>query len=155
MREMSGKPPEVTTTTQVSLGVDVHVPEDYIAETNQRLMVYKKIASATTVAEIDELRVEVGDRFGEPPEPVLNLLEQARLKVEAQALNIEGIERRGLKVLLRFGPDVRFDPEKVVAFVKKGPDRRFHQDGRLELPIAAGAEAFAPLRAALAALALK
>jgi transcription-repair coupling factor (superfamily II helicase) len=135
--------------TQVSLGLDVHVPEAYVEDVNQRLMVYKKVAAARTVAEVDEVGREIADRFGPPPRAVDNLLEAARLKIEAQERRIQAVEREGSRARLRFGPDVRLDPQALIAFVSGGKERKLHPDGRLEFPVTAGREATGEIRRVL------
>jgi len=82
-------------------------------------------------------------------------MEAARLKLEAQERRIHAVEREGPLARLRFGPDARFDPQALVAFVaagKKGA-RKLHPDGRLEFPVPAGREALAEIRRVLAEIA--
>jgi len=61
------------------------VPADYIPYEQAKVDVHRRIAAARVVAELSELRAELTDRFGDPPDPLLNLitLQQARIKLGA------------------------------------------------------------------------
>jgi len=68
---------------RLDVNVDAYVPADYIPYEQAKVEVHRRIAGAREVAELMELRRELADRFGEPPEPVENLisLQQARIKL--------------------------------------------------------------------------
>ena len=68
---------------RLDVNVDAYVPADYIPYEQAKVDVHRRIAGAREVAELVLLREELEDRFGEPPEPLLNLiaLQQARIKL--------------------------------------------------------------------------
>ncbi len=68
---------------RLEVGVDAYVPADYIPYEQAKVDVHRRIAGAREVAEIGLLREELGDRFGEMPEPLENLLllQTARIKL--------------------------------------------------------------------------
>jgi transcription-repair coupling factor (superfamily II helicase) len=68
---------------RLDVNVDAYVPADYIPYEQAKVDVHRRIAGARDVAELEELRVELRDRFGDPPEPLENLiaLQQARIKL--------------------------------------------------------------------------
>ena len=68
---------------RLDVNVDAYVPADYIPYEQAKIDVHRRIASAREVAELVELRRELEDRFGAPPEPLENLivLQQARIKL--------------------------------------------------------------------------
>ncbi len=74
------EPPEPV---RLDVNVDAYVPADYIPYEQAKVDVHRRIAGAREVAELVELRQELEDRFGEPPEPLENLLalQQARIKL--------------------------------------------------------------------------
>jgi transcription-repair coupling factor (superfamily II helicase) len=85
VREMSpededGEAPEPV---RLDVNVDAYVPSDYIPYEQAKVDVHRRIAGARDVAELQDLRRELADRFGEPPEPLENLLvlQQARIKL--------------------------------------------------------------------------
>jgi transcription-repair coupling factor (superfamily II helicase) len=68
---------------RLDVSVDAYVPADYIPYEQAKVDVHRRIAGARDVGELEELRAELADRFGEPPEPLENLitLQQARIKL--------------------------------------------------------------------------
>ncbi|CAA9535917.1 MAG: Transcription-repair coupling factor, partial [uncultured Solirubrobacteraceae bacterium] len=68
---------------RLDINVDAYVPADYIPYEQAKIDVHRRIAGAREVSELGELRRELADRFGEPPEPLENLitLQQARIKL--------------------------------------------------------------------------
>jgi transcription-repair coupling factor (superfamily II helicase) len=80
---------------RLDVSVDAYVPSDYIPYEQAKVDVHRRIAGAREVADLALLRDELEDRFGEPPEPLLNLisLQQARIKfglAGARAVTIRG-----------------------------------------------------------------
>jgi transcription-repair coupling factor (superfamily II helicase) len=68
---------------RLDVDVDAFVPADYIPYEQAKVDIHRRIAAARDVAELDELRAELEDRFGPPPEPLTNLtaLQRARIKL--------------------------------------------------------------------------
>jgi transcription-repair coupling factor (superfamily II helicase) len=80
---------------RLDVNVDAYVPSDYIPYEQAKIDVHRRIAAAREVADLVLLREELEDRFGDPPEPLLNLiaLQQARIKlgqVGARAVSFRG-----------------------------------------------------------------
>lgn len=87
--------------TQLDLGVDAYLPPEYIYDSIQKIEIYKKVATATSLEDVEDLFEELIDRFGEPPKAVLNLMTVARLKVYGRKYGIESIVRRGDEMTLK------------------------------------------------------
>ncbi|KAB8142737.1 transcription-repair coupling factor [Chloroflexia bacterium SDU3-3] len=64
----------------LDLPLDAYIPADYIPDDRVRLEVYQRLAEAQTPQRVRELRTELRDRFGEPPEPVESLLTWLMIK---------------------------------------------------------------------------
>lgn len=77
---------------QISLGIPVFIPESYIADLDLRMQLYRRIADLETSDEIEQMRVEFLDRFGQYPLEVENLFQIIELKILAKKANIERIE---------------------------------------------------------------
>jgi transcription-repair coupling factor (superfamily II helicase) len=84
----------------INLGISVRIDSDYIPEENQRLRIYKKIAGAESQANLVEIREELQDRYGTPPESVLNLLAAAELRLECEQLGITQLDRKRTQIEL-------------------------------------------------------
>ncbi|WNQ11676.1 transcription-repair coupling factor [Paenibacillus aurantius] len=95
--EMGGEEaaPEEAWTTQLELHLDAYLPSDYIYDSMQKIEIYKKVATITTLEEADDLHDELVDRFGDLPQAVSNLLDVARIKVYGSKYRIELISQRG------------------------------------------------------------
>jgi len=120
----AGKIPELDkseTRTTVDLGVPSLIPDDYLPDVHNRLIMYKRIASAEDAEALRELRVEMIDRFGLLPEPVNNLFEITRLKQIAQKLGILKLDmsEEGGRILFNEKPNI--DPIKIFEMVQKRP----------------------------------
>jgi transcription-repair coupling factor (superfamily II helicase) len=87
---------------KIELPVDAHLPREYVPGERLRLEAYKKLATVQDAAGLAEIEAELRDRYGAPPEPVLNLLEVARLRTVARQAGVENIGVQGRYV--RFGP---------------------------------------------------
>jgi transcription-repair coupling factor (superfamily II helicase) len=87
-------------TTVLNLGISVRIDSGYIPEENQRLRMYKRIAGALDQATIDDVRSELHDRYGAPPESVLNLLAAGELRLQCERLGIAQLDRKRTQVEL-------------------------------------------------------
>ena len=87
------EPPEVS----IEVPVDAHIPATYIGREAARLEAYRRLASVTEQAELDDIRVEWTDRFGPVPEPAESLLAIGRLRVECLRAGVSEVvvTRRG------------------------------------------------------------
>jgi transcription-repair coupling factor (superfamily II helicase) len=104
VRELKGEdiPPEVQSSLNLSL--DIRIPPQYIADEQQRLRAYKKIADVKDDEQADRTRAELADRYGPLPDAVETLLQFARLKSSSQRLGIEVVDRRGAWLNIKFHP---------------------------------------------------
>ena len=99
VRKMKGegdKPAHAGTT--INLGVSVRIDSGYIPEENQRLRMYKRIAGAEDHATLSDVRAELQDRYGTPPESVLNLLAAGEIRLMCEQLGIAQLDRKRTQV---------------------------------------------------------
>jgi transcription-repair coupling factor (superfamily II helicase) len=122
VRELKGEEIEDDVRATVNLKVDLKIDESYVPDMNQRLMLYRKVAAARREDEIDRVLEESADRYGPPPVSVLNLADYGRIRVMADRLGIDSIDREGATVVLKFRPQARIDPVRLVALVRRRPD---------------------------------
>jgi transcription-repair coupling factor (superfamily II helicase) len=79
-------------TPELSLGVDDHLPEDWIAEPELRLDLHARIARATSADAIDALMEEIEDRFGTPPDAARQVFAAGRIRQLARAARIARVD---------------------------------------------------------------
>ena len=108
-------------------------------EENQRLRLYKKIAGTASDSAIDEVRAELEDRYGAPPDATVYLLEAARLRLESERLGIAQIDRKRSELQIRFMENAYVDPEHLMRLVARNAKRgaQFTPQGMLKFPLAA------------------
>jgi transcription-repair coupling factor (superfamily II helicase) len=121
IRELRGEEIEDDARATVNLRVDLKIEEQYIQDMNQRLMVYRKVASARTQRELDTTLEEIRDRYGPPPTSVLNLAEYGRIRILAETVDVDTIDREGRLVVIKFRPNAKLDPMRLVKVVSGWP----------------------------------
>nr|WP_300308046.1 transcription-repair coupling factor [Halomonas sp.] len=106
---------------EINLNLPALIPDDYLHDVQQRLVMYKRIANTTNDAELKELRVEMIDRFGLLPGPVKTLLRQTRLRHRAERLGISRLEAGEERGRILFGHRTNVDPLTLVELIQKSP----------------------------------
>lgn len=124
-------------TTQLNLGISLRIDESYIAEENQRLRIYKKIAGASDDAMLHDVRAELEDRYGELPATVGHLLQAAVLRLECERLGVAQVDRKRDQLLIRFMDQASIDPGRLMKMVAKNAKKgaQFTPQGILRLPL--------------------
>ena len=107
---------------EINLHVPALLPEDYVPDVHLRLILYKRIASASSSEELRDLQVELIDRFGLLPDAARNHIRLAGLKLDAQRLGIEKIDAADQGGYLVFGEETRTDPLALVGLVQNEGD---------------------------------
>ena len=123
--------------TQLNLGISLRIDESYIPEENQRLRIYKRIAAAASEKAVDDVRVELADRYGPVPESVGHLLEAAALRAECERMGVAQVDRKRGEVHLRFAPEAAIDPGRLMRLVAKHAKQgaQFTPQGVLRFPL--------------------
>jgi transcription-repair coupling factor (superfamily II helicase) len=137
VRELKGEEIEDDTRATVNLRVDLKIDEQYIPEMNQRLMVYRRIAAARTDAELTGRLTEIRDRYGALPDSLLNLAEYGRIRILADSLGVETIDREGRLIVIKFRPQAKVDPVRLIKVVAGRPDVTLVPPGSLKLDLGA------------------
>ena len=105
VNELKGDGPAEKPEVRVELPINAHIPHDYVPGERLRLEAYTRIAAIDSEQDAAAVHDELTDRYGEPPEPVLNLLEVARLRTAAR--------RAGLTDITMAGQHIRFAPVEL------------------------------------------
>jgi transcription-repair coupling factor (superfamily II helicase) len=139
VKEMKGETSEERPATQLNLGIALRIDESYVPEENQRLRLYKKIAGATTEAAVAEVRAEMEDRYGAPPDATVFLLEAALVRLECERIGIAQVDRKRTELHIRFMEKAAIDPQRLMRMVAGHAKRgaQFTPQGLLKYPLAA------------------
>jgi len=108
---------------EISLNLPALIPDDYISNDAERLLIYKRLSSLSTKEDILDLRVELTDRFGDIPQAALNLIELMSLKLMMKGLNVEKAEIRDKRTVIIFSENSNL----YTSFPPKGKMEVFHE----------------------------
>src|SRR6266571_5186571 len=133
--ELRGEQIEDEPTASFNLGVDVAIPESYIADMGQRLRTYKRVSSARDEEALAAIRAETEDRYGRIPEPVENLFDYARLRQTAETVGIVSIDRIREGIAIKLTEKARVAPEKLMELVRAREGASFTPSGVLRLEL--------------------
>ncbi|QIJ85483.1 transcription-repair coupling factor [Vibrio coralliilyticus OCN008] len=114
--------------TEVEMRLPALLPDDYIPDINTRLSMYKQIASVSDKAELDDLKIELIDRFGLLPDATKNLLSVSEMKLEAGSLKVKKIEAHDKGGFIEFYPDADINPMYLVKLLQSQP-QKFAMEG--------------------------
>ncbi|MFY8275103.1 transcription-repair coupling factor [Pseudoalteromonas sp. SSDWG2] len=104
--------------TEVDLKLPALLPNDYIGDVNLRLGLYKRIASANDFDTLDELQVELIDRFGLLPDATKNLFALQQLKIRAGSLEITKIEANPKGGYFEFSEHTKVSPTFIIGLIQ-------------------------------------
>jgi len=135
VRELKGEEIEDDNRATVNLRVDLKIDQSYVADMNQRLSLYRSVAAARDESEIDDVLEGAHDRYGALPESVLNLADYGRIRIMADRLGIDTIDREGAHVVLKFRPQAKVDPVRLVALVRQRPELTLVPPAALKLDL--------------------
>ena len=120
-----GREPSLEELTQQQADIELRVPallpDDYLGDVNMRLSFYKRIAAAESKSELDELKVELIDRFGLLPDATKNLLQIAELRLLVEPLKVVRIDAGTQGGFIEFSPKAQVNPDKFIQLIQKEP----------------------------------
>ncbi|BCD96280.1 transcription-repair coupling factor [Marinagarivorans cellulosilyticus] len=117
---------------EINLRIPALIPDDYLPDVNNRLILYKRIASIQNSSDSDDLQVEMIDRFGLLPEAVKNLFRITTFKLQAQKLGIVKIEASSISGKIEFDEKPNVDPMTIIQMVQRQP-QNYQLDGANKL----------------------
>ncbi len=141
---------------EINLRVPALIPEDYLPDVHARLILYKRIANAADEDGLNELQVEMIDRFGLLPEPAKHLIRLTLLKLQAEKLGITKIDAGPQGGRIEFAADTPVDPMALIKLIQTQP-KRYKFEGatvfKFQVPMERPEERFNTLEALLERLA--
>lgn len=123
----------------MELRIPALLPEDYVGDVNIRLSLYKRIASCDSEEALDELKVELIDRFGLLPDATKNLMEMTLYKHQATRLGATKIEVHAKGGSIEFSDDHVIDPGFIIGLLQSQP-QIYRMDGPNKLKFILNAE---------------
>lgn len=115
----TGHPVKVIPEPLIELAVEAYIDGGYIDDAMHKIEVYQRIAAIRNEEQISRLLDDLIDRFGEPSEPVMRLLEVSRVKNYARELGVVSMIQKGVLLELVLSTEHKISPENLTAFCKK------------------------------------
>jgi transcription-repair coupling factor (superfamily II helicase) len=135
VEELKGRKPEEEISASLNLNLDIRIPESYVAESSQRLRMYKRISSAPDQQQLEAQRLEMIDRYGRYPSPVENLFRYAALRLEALAMRIQGVERKNNQVFFKFADQSHVSAPRLLELIRRSRKATLSPQGVLCLEV--------------------
>jgi len=114
---------------EIDMGLPALIPDDYVYDIHQRLMLYKRIASASNQESLDDIRVELIDRFGLLPDTLKNLFSVTEIKLVAQDIGITNIQVVDTGIKLKFNEQPNINHVKLIEMIQT-QSSLYHFDGK-------------------------
>jgi len=129
--ELKGEPFEAVERATVNLSIDLKIDEEYVSDPSQRLMVYRRVASARRKSDLVSLLNELRDRYGPIHPSVEVLIEYGKIRLLAGQIGLQSIERNDQLLVIKFHPTVSMDPAQLFEFIQQRPDLKLKPPGTL------------------------
>jgi transcription-repair coupling factor (superfamily II helicase) len=117
--EARGEPARDTIEPDVNLPLPAYLPELWVPDVHQRLVLYKRLSQAQSPDELEDLRVECVDRFGDAPPEFDALQEVMQLKIELRKLALRQLDGGPGRLVVTLGNDARLDGGKLATMVQR------------------------------------
>jgi len=134
--ELKGEEIKRLPETKVEIDIELHLSDKYVTDRQQKVDIYRRLANARTLDEVENIRDEVTDRFGKLPQSAINLFDATAVKISAAVLEIEKVRIRNGIVNLIFKQDRKLTRAEVESF-RQATDRpmEFSLSGRAQVTI--------------------
>ncbi|OGU14580.1 MAG: transcription-repair coupling factor [Geobacteraceae bacterium GWC2_53_11] len=117
---------------EINLKVPAFIPEAYVKDANQRLVIYKKLTQAENEEDVLDVQNEVIDRFGKYPLATSYLFEIMKLRVLLKKLIVRQIDFDGHAVIISFHPRTPASPDTIIGMMRNEPKKyQFTPDYKL------------------------
>ena len=137
-RKVSKKEIVETVDPEINLQISAYLPDNYIYDTAQRYIAYRKIAGVEDCGQLADFKEELEDRYGLLPTEAQNLVDMMALKVRLKKLMINSLEQGRDMLIFSFHESTPVPPQKILGLVEKAEkNMRFTPGAKLMVPLAA------------------
>lgn len=119
----TGKAADIPVEPVLEMNVEAYLSGDYIGDAMHKIEIYQRVAAVRNDQQADDLLDELIDRFGEPPQTVLNLIAVARIKNASRRLGIKSLIQHPSHIEAIFSDHPRVHVENVMKLKKQYPLR--------------------------------
>ncbi|NCC24471.1 MAG: transcription-repair coupling factor [Deltaproteobacteria bacterium] len=154
IRRQRGEPVIQEVEPELSIGFSAHLPESYVPDGAERLLVYRRLTTCRTRRDLEAVREEMQDRFGHLPETFEAFIQVLDVKLRLKTLKVSKADIQAKSMVLAWPEDVGFiDPVAVLGWISsRAPKARLLPPAKLELPMPENASIVQSLRSSGALL---
>ncbi len=132
VNELKGTPVEEELEPEINLKVSAYIPEAYVPESDQRLIIYRRLTMADTVTELSDIKNELIDRYGPLPPEVGNLLSLMEIKQDLKRLMVNRLDSTNGYFILSFSEKTQLAPEIILSLIRQNKRKyRFTPENKL------------------------
>ncbi len=117
MRHLKGEKTSINFRTPVFIKSDFYIPSEYINDEKQKIEFYKRFEACESPDEVDQLALEMKDRFGEPPQQVYILIETEKIRALATALLIDEIIEETGSIRIKITGQSRVERSRILPMI--------------------------------------
>ena len=117
--ELQGEAPRTAIEPDVNLPIAAYLPDDYVPDVHQRLVLYKRLASVCSPEELEDLRAELIDRYGDAPDELDALCELGSLKLMMRELRLRQLDAGPGRLVVTLGTQAALDSSRLASLVQK------------------------------------
>lgn len=137
VKELKNKPEtkEEEVITEINIPIDAYIPDTYVEDPAQKLLIYKRLSKLREIAEPGEMEEELKDRYGEIPGPLSNLLKIISLKIFLTGLKIRKLEYSAKRIIIHVTEETPINMKKLLRIIQEGRGGvKLLPDGKIIMP---------------------
>lgn len=120
--ELKGEELTALPDTRLEMDIEIYLPDDYIGDNAHKVEIYRRLADSRTLDNVEEIRDEITDRFGSPPNSVVNLFDATAVKILAATQEMEWVRIRQGMVQLHYAAERKLTRPEVESY-RRATDR--------------------------------
>ncbi|MBN1883311.1 MAG: transcription-repair coupling factor [Deltaproteobacteria bacterium] len=121
IQSIKGEHEQIHIEPEINLPVTAYIPESYIPDSQQRLIMYRRLINAGDDAELNDITTEISDRFGPMPEEMIKIIDLMEIRRRAAHCGIITLGYQNKTVHAAFHPDIVLDTNRLVDLVEEHP----------------------------------
>lgn len=155
VNKLKGIPVEEEIEPEINLKVSAYIPEEYVPEPDQRIVIYRRLTMADSSSDLADIKDELIDRYGPIPPEVRNLLAIMEIKQDLQKLMVHRLDSTNGYFVLSFSKKTRLSPEIIRSLIRHNQKKyRFTPENKLYVSLSGdeGVQILPEVKKALQAL---
>ena len=119
MREIKGEYAPDNPEPEIKIAVSAYIPDEYLRDPDQKMEFYQRLADASRIVDLLDIREEMQDRFGRLPQPARSLMHIMEIKIMARQLGLASVQLEQSRFRLAFPPDRPISPADIQKMVEQ------------------------------------